>query len=87
MSQGRLGVAIVRLDFGYGLITDGDIRRLIEQYQETVFSKTAREFMSFNPASVMIGTRIEDALALMEQRKITSLLVLDGDEVVGVFKK
>jgi arabinose-5-phosphate isomerase len=34
-----------------------------------------------------VGTRVEDALVLMERRRISSLLVLDGNKLVGVFKK
>lgn len=87
MSQGRLGVAIVCLDSGWGLITDGDVRRVIEEYKDGVFSKMAKDFMTINPSAVTADTRIEDALVIMDSRHITSLLVLDGDRVVGVFKK
>lgn len=37
--------------------------------------------------SIMSGTRVEDALQLMEQKKISSVLVTDQGKVVGVFKK
>lgn len=87
MSQGRLGVAVVKAESGWGLITDGDVRRAIEVHRDNVFAKVARDLMSLNPACVHVGTRIEDALGLMDQRRITSLLVLDGNDVVGVFKK
>jgi len=36
---------------------------------------------------VEVGTRMEDALSLMESRKITSLLVTDDTSIVGVVKK
>jgi CBS domain-containing protein len=36
---------------------------------------------------VSASTRVEDALNLMESRKITSLLVTSGHQIVGVFKK
>ncbi len=87
MSQGRLGVAIVKRELGWGVITDGDIRRAIETFKNDIFSKSAMDLMSVDPSMVAIGTRIEDALALMDQRRITSLLVVEGDAVVGVFKK
>lgn len=87
MSKGRLGLAIVADVEGYAVITDGDVRRLIEEYQEAAFSKIAIDFMSKNPVLVKIGTRIEDALALMESRKITSLLVTQHNKIIGVFKK
>ena len=87
MSVGRLGLAIIKDVDGYAMITDGDVRRLIEQYKEAAFSKVASDFMSLNPAQVPLGTRVEDALALVDSRKISSLLVVDKDAIVGVFKK
>lgn len=87
MSRGRLGLAIVSDVEGYGIITDGDIRRLIEEHQAVAFKKKANDFMSLKPAIVNVGTRVKDALELMEARKITSLLVVDRDAILGVFKK
>ncbi len=87
MSEGRLGLAIVRRAPGWGIITDGDVRRAIEHHGTAVFELQAADFMSCDPARVALGTRVEDALMLMENRRITSLLVCDGEEVVGVFKK
>lgn len=87
MSEGKLGLAIVQREKGWGIITDGDVRRGIELYENNVFSKRAADFMSLEPAMIPSGTRVEDALILLEKRKITSLLVFDQDEIVGVFKK
>ena len=87
MSKGALGMAIVQSSQGLGIVTDGDIRRALEQHGQQVFSQTAADLMSLNPASVPPETRVEDALALMEQRQITRLLVLSEGELVGVFKK
>jgi arabinose-5-phosphate isomerase len=87
ISSGGLGMAIVMVDDSPSIITDGDLRRAIERYSETIFSKTAGNIMSGNPVTVMSGTRVEDALQLMEQKKISSVLVTDQGKVVGVFKK
>lgn len=87
MTYGSLGLAIVRMKEGWGVVTDGDIRRAIECYGEDVFAKTALELMSADPVMISVGARVEDALAMMESRKITSLLVSVDNEVVGVFKK
>ena len=87
ISSGGLGMAIVMVDNSPSIITDGDLRRAIERYSETIFSKTASDIMSGNPVSIMSGTRVEDALQLMEQKKISSVLVTDQGKVVGVFKK
>ncbi|MFM0362153.1 KpsF/GutQ family sugar-phosphate isomerase [Paraburkholderia sediminicola] len=87
MTRGRLGVAIVRRPAGWGVITDGDIRRTIERFGDTLFGRTASDMMSTDPTMVPVGTRVEDALNLMDERQINALLVFDGDDVVGVFKK
>ena len=87
MTKSNLGIAIVRTGEGHGLVTDGDIRRVIEVHGQDAFGKSASEFMSRNPVTTRIGTRVEDALALLERHKITSLLVVDHAGIVGVFKK
>ncbi len=87
ISNGGLGLAIVQVGADVLVITDGDLRRAIEKYQRDLFSKTAQDLMVADPVMVKVGTRVEDALELMEARAITSLLVHDGEVVVGVFKK
>jgi len=87
ISNGKLGMAIVKEGESIGVITDGDLRRAVEKFEKTVFEKTALELMSNNPTLVSSGTRVEDALKLMEKLKISSLLVKSGEEVVGIFKK
>ncbi|AOJ01065.1 MULTISPECIES: KpsF/GutQ family sugar-phosphate isomerase [Burkholderia] len=87
MTRGRLGLAIVRCETGWGIITDGDIRRAVETHGDALFRRVAADLMSIDPAMVRVGTRVEDALLLMEARHINALLVFDGDDVVGVFKK
>ncbi len=87
ISNGGLGLAIVQKGCDVFVITDGDLRRAIEQYQSELFSKTAQDLMVADPAMVKVGTRVEDALELMEARAITSLLIHDGESIVGVFKK
>lgn len=87
MTQSRLGLAIVTLDDGYGVITDGDVRRLLKEHGKHAVERKAGEFMSRNPIVVRIGTRVEDALDLLERNRITSLLVEGNARIVGVFKK
>lgn len=87
ITGGGLGMAIVSTVDKPSVITDGDLRRAIEKYKEQLFTKNASNLMTSNPVSVMAGTRVEDALVLMEERKITSVLVTERGEIVGVFKK
>lgn len=83
----RLGLALVRSESGWGVITDGDVRRAIENHGEGVFARLAADMMTADPASVGVGTRMEDALAKMERNAISALLVFDQSELVGILKK
>ncbi|WP_276680333.1 KpsF/GutQ family sugar-phosphate isomerase [Thalassolituus oleivorans] len=87
MSKSGLGLAIVMAEDIAHVITDGDLRRAIERYQAELFSKCANDLMVANPVTVKVGTRVEDALQLMDTKGINSVLVSDGQSIVGVFKK
>ena len=86
MSLAGLGLCVID-DKELGVITDGDIRRTIETHGEALFTMRAEQIMSRQPITVEVGTRMEDALSLMESHKITSLLVVDGTSIIGVVKK
>lgn len=60
-----------------GIITDGDLRRLLERGDQ-VLAKTAGEAMHRNPLTIQRREFATRALNIMEQRKITSLLVVDA---------
>jgi arabinose-5-phosphate isomerase len=68
-----------------GIITDGDLRRLMQQRRGAVLELTAGECVSANPVTIAGDEFASAALRLMEQRKITSVVVLDGERrVAGV---
>jgi arabinose-5-phosphate isomerase len=60
-----------------GIITDGDLRRHMER-AANVLELTAADVMTRNPVSVPRDTLAAEALNIMEQRKITSIVVADG---------
>ena len=79
MSRKKLGVtAVVEGEKLVGVISDGDLRRLLEQRGKDVLDLTAGECMTKNPKTVSGHEFAATALALMEEKKITSLLVVDG---------
>jgi arabinose-5-phosphate isomerase len=84
MTRKRLGMTTVADAQGrlLGLISDGDLRRQLERHGYTLFERTAAECMTEHP--VVIGRRelATRALSLMEQRSITSLVVVDDDGLV-----
>jgi arabinose-5-phosphate isomerase len=86
ISQGALGICIVNGN-EVGIVTDGDLRRAIETHGESIFNKSAKDIMTFEPAAVAVGTRMEDALILMDNLKVTTLLVTKEKSIVGVLQK
>jgi len=79
MASGRLGCVGVVDDAGalVGIVTDGDVRRHFESDLE---SRTAREVMTQGPKIVHPGQLAVEALALMNQKKITQLFVLESGD-------
>ena len=61
-----------------GVITDGDLRRLMQKRKKGILELTAAECMSKNPTTVSGDELAGAALHLMEERKITSILVVDS---------
>jgi len=86
MSRKKLGVTTVvdgnRL---LGIISDGDLRRLLEQRGKDALDLTAGECMTPDPKTILPSEFAATALAIMEERKITSLVVVDdGRNVDGI---
>lgn len=87
MSTSQQGMAVCANPSMIGVITDGDLRRAIEEFGQEIFVRKAKDFISYNPITVPKDTRVEDALNLMEQKKVTKLLVVDLNQVIGIFRK
>ena len=86
MSRKGLGMTTV-VDGGLlaGIISDGDLRRMLERDSGEGLKKTAREIMNAHPRTIAGEELAARALHEMEERKITSLIVVDGDgRVEGV---
>jgi arabinose-5-phosphate isomerase len=83
MSSKKLGIATVQ-DSGQlrGVISDGDLRRLLEREGGAALSRTAGEAMNANPRTIAASELAATALAILEERKITSLIVVDADQTV-----
>jgi len=87
MSSKGLGMTCVVSEDGalLGLITDGDLRRHMDR-SPNILELTATEVMTRKPVVIGPGTLAVEALNVMEQRKITAIVVVDGpdDRVAGV---
>ena len=79
MSRKGLGITTVvegrRL---VGVISDGDLRRLLER-QKDVLHMTAADCVTVNPKTIRSNEFATSALNMMEEKKITSLVVVDGE--------
>ncbi len=84
ISSNRLGAtAVLKGKSLLGIITDGDLRRMLEK--STDFSSlTAMDIMSENPRTIASDTLVVNALSLMRQNNITQLLVVDKNKYKGV---
>ena len=83
ISEKGLGITGVldKDDTLVGIITDGDIRRGIEQNGNNIFDKTAKDFMSADPKVISSDTLAITALELMEKYNITSLFVYSSENL------
>ncbi len=60
-----------------GVITDGDLRRLMARFRGGLFRKTAGDCMTTDPVIIDKGDLATEALNIMEEKKITSLVIRD----------
>ena len=84
ISEKRLGVtAVLENDKVIGIITDGDIRRMLND-RDNIAGVIATDVMTKNPKTVKSTDMVVDALNTMENYAITQLVVVDGGEYKGV---
>ncbi|MBC7330805.1 MAG: KpsF/GutQ family sugar-phosphate isomerase [Synergistetes bacterium] len=86
MTSKGFGTILVERD-GHlvGILTDGDLRRLLERYGYSLLDKKVGEVMIRNPKKIVLGKLAAEALALMERHEISVLPVVDGDDnIVGI---
>ncbi len=83
MSSKKLGMTTVQ-ETGQlrGVISDGDLRRLLEREGGAALGKTAGEAMNAHPRTIAAEELAARALAILEERKITSLVVVDAAQKV-----
>lgn len=79
MSHKRLGMTGVQLAEGWGLLTDGDIRRLLQEHGPAALEMKAGDVCVASPKQIAPDVLAVEALNLMERNKITSVMVIDKD--------
>lgn len=84
ISGKRLGAsAVLKEGRVVGVITDGDLRRMLLGRKDLV-RVVAQDIMSANPKKIEAGEMAVRAHEIMESNKITQLLVVDGEDYVGI---
>ena len=86
ISKTKQGIAIA-LEKGKiaGVVTDGDVRRAMQEKQDVFFNLTVSEIMSEHPKMVNQNAKLSEAEHVMRQFNIHSLVVVDdNDNLVGI---
>ena len=84
ISSKRLGTtAVIENNSLIGVITDGDLRRMIQEYPN-YNELSAKDVMTKNPMTVAFDEMVVNALALMRENNITQLPVMNGQKYVGI---
>ena len=77
MNQKKLGIVVLRKKkYIYGIVTDGDLRRELKNYND----KNLEDFATTNPLVVNENMPASKALAIMNEKKITSILVVSDKD-------
>lgn len=86
ISQTKQGIAVALEDGKIiGVVTDGDVRRAMQNQQEGFFQLEVKDIMSKNPKTVNENAKLKDAGELMRKYNIHSLVVVnDSDDFVGI---
>jgi arabinose-5-phosphate isomerase len=89
ITRGGLGIALVSDDreSAVGIITDGDLRRALQTHKAGFFERSAAELMTPEPITIGADSNMQTAIELMAAHKITLLVVVDGERIVGVVQK
>ena len=82
------GLAVVlKYEKIYGVITDGDIRRAMEERQDMFFSLLASDIMTINPKIISQDWGLTSAEEMMNKNQVSSLIVTDNNsQLSGVIQ-
>jgi arabinose-5-phosphate isomerase len=84
ISEKRLGVtAVIENDKVIGIITDGDIRRMLNN-RDTFSDLTAKDIMTQNPKHISSNILVSEAINILENNAITQLVVIDDLAYKGI---
>jgi len=84
MTKKKLGVTCVidKEERLIGIITDGDLRRMLIKYKDALLKKKAQDCMTKNPTTIGRNDLATKALNIMEEKKITSLIIKSKEQKI-----
>jgi arabinose-5-phosphate isomerase len=82
----RLGATAVvdKSDSLIGVVTDGDLRRMLESFGNNFSEITAEKIMTKNPKTIQLGELAVNALRIIQQNNITQVIVTDKTKYIGI---
>lgn len=86
MTTGQMGMAVVKHGGGYGVITDGDLRRALEKYNSDILTMKSLEIMTPQAIFIEPDKTLDEADKLMARTKTHALLVVESNQLIGVYK-
>ncbi|MEY4515956.1 MAG: hypothetical protein RL180_302 [Pseudomonadota bacterium] len=88
MTSGCMGLAVVmEKGIPVGIVTDGDVRRAFVRYMHQVYDLKACDMMSAPPLTTLATNKLEVALSFMKDKKVSSLIVLNAQQMaVGLLQ-
>lgn len=86
ISRAKQGIAIVLTEGKLaGIVTDGDVRRAMQNHQERFFSLVVSDIMSRTPKTIAADAHLSEASEIMRRNSIHTLIVTDADsKVLGI---
>jgi arabinose-5-phosphate isomerase len=86
ITDGKCGLVVVVEDKRIkGIITDGDIRRVMELQEENFFKLSAKDIMTTSAKLILEESKLIDASDIMSENKINSLVVInENNELSGI---
>jgi arabinose-5-phosphate isomerase len=87
ISSARLGLVVIEEEKQIlGVITDGDVRRAMERAENEFFSLQASDLMTPDPIQISPHAKATEAEKLMQEKKITALLVSEKGQLKGIIQ-
>ncbi len=84
ISEKMLGVtAVMDKDTLVGIVTDGDIRRMLSKH-DNISGLTAKDIMTSNPKTVAVDTLAVNALKMLQEKGISQLLAFENEQYAGI---